>query len=77
MSPTEYSDVLKVGRGGFPQEEVDAAIERLRHAVERIEQALSQTRRLAHDMFSLADVSIMSTIVRMGDLGLFSCLGAS
>ena len=61
---------LKMGRTGFPQEEIDAALGRLRQTVERMERALEQTSWLAHDMFTLADISIMPSIVRMEDLGL-------
>ncbi|MGH6988883.1 MAG: glutathione S-transferase family protein [Stellaceae bacterium] len=61
---------LKMGRTGFPQEEIDAALERLRQTVERMERALEQTSWLAHDMFTLADISIMPSIVRMDDLDL-------
>lgn len=61
---------LKMGRTGFSQDEIDAALERLRQTVERMDQALAQTRWLANDMFTLADISIMPSIVRMEDLGL-------
>jgi len=61
---------LKMGRKGFPKDEVDAALERLRQTLERMERSLAQTQWLAHDMFTLADTSIMPTIVRMEDLGL-------
>jgi glutathione S-transferase len=61
---------LKMGRTGFPRDEIDAAIERLRQTVERMEQSLAQTLWLVNDMFTLADISIMPSIVRMEDLGL-------
>jgi len=61
---------LKMGRTGFAKNEVDAAVEQLRQTVERMEGSLSQTRWLANDMFTLADVSIMPSVVRMEDLGL-------
>jgi glutathione S-transferase len=61
---------LKMGRNGFAKNEVDAAIGLLRQTVERMEQSLSQTEWLANDMFTLADISIIPTIVRMEDLGL-------
>jgi glutathione S-transferase len=61
---------LKMGRDGFPREEIDAALERLRQTVERMDHALGQSEWLANDMFTLADISIMPSIVRMEDLGL-------
>lgn len=60
----------KMGRKGFPKEEVDAALERLRQSVERMQKSLEQDRWLAGEQFTLADISIMPTIVRMDDLGL-------
>ncbi len=60
----------RMGRGGFTKPEVDAALDRLRQTVERMDQALAKTRWLANDMFTLADISVMPTIVRMEDLGL-------
>lgn len=61
---------LKMGRDGFPKEEIDAALEQLRQTVERMDRALGQSEWLANDMFTLADISIMPSIVRMEDLGL-------
>jgi glutathione S-transferase len=61
---------LKMGRTGFAKNEVDAAVEQLRQTVERMEGSLSQTQWLANDMFTLADVSITPSVVRMEDLGL-------
>ena len=66
---------LKMGRDGFPKEEIDAALERLRQTVERMDRALGQSEWLANDMFTLADISIMPSIVRMEDLGLVLPLG--
>lgn len=61
---------LKMGRTGFPKAEVDAAIERLRQTLERMNRSLAESLWLANDMFTLADISIMPSIVRMEDLGL-------
>jgi glutathione S-transferase len=60
----------RMGRTGFPKPEVDAALERLRQTVERMEKSLAATEWLANDVFTLADISVMPTIVRMEDLGL-------
>jgi len=66
--PLRKDFYLKMGRTGFPQSEVDAALGRLRQTLERMEASLKKTQWLAHDMFTLADISIMPTIVRMEDL---------
>ena len=60
----------RMGRDGFPKEDVDIALEMLRQSVERMQQSLETTRWLANDMFTLADISMMPNIVRMDDLGL-------
>lgn len=60
----------RMARTGFPKSEVDAALDRLRQTVERMDSALQTTNWLANDAFTLADVSIMPTVVRMEDLGL-------
>lgn len=60
----------RMGRTGFSKSEVDAALERLRQTVERMQNSLCESEWLANDAFTLADVSIMPTIVRMDDLGL-------
>jgi glutathione S-transferase len=60
----------RMGRTGFSKSEVDASLERLRQTVERMQKSLGETKWLANDMFTLADVSVMPTIVRMEDLGL-------
>ena len=59
-----------MGRNGFSKSEVDASLERLRQTVERMQKSLGETKWIANDMFTLADVSVMPTIVRMEDLGL-------
>jgi glutathione S-transferase len=68
--PLRCDFYLKMGRTGFPQEEVDAALRRLRQTLERMEAALEKTEWLANDMFTLADVSVMPSVVRMEDLHL-------
>ncbi len=60
----------RMGRDGFPKEDVDAALDMLRMTLERMQAALEKTQWLADDAFTLADISIMPTIVRMEDLGL-------
>lgn len=66
--PLRRDFYLKVGRTGFPQVEVDAALRRLRDTLERMERALARTEWLAHDMFTLADISVMPSIVWLADM---------
>lgn len=68
--PLRRDFYLKMGRTGFAQDEVDAALRRLRQALERMERSLDATEWLADDRFTLADVSIMPIVVRLEDLAL-------
>lgn len=60
----------RMGRDGFPKEDVDAALEMLRLTVERMQRSLLDSPWLAGAEFSLADISMIPNIVRMDDLGL-------
>lgn len=60
----------KMSPSGFSQLEFDQALERLRQTLERMERALAETRWVASNEFSIADISLMPTIVRLDDLGL-------
>lgn len=60
----------KMGRTGFSKEEVDAALDRLNQSLARMETSLADGPWLVGEQFTLADVSIMPTVVRMEDLGL-------
>jgi glutathione S-transferase len=57
-------------RQGFSKKDVDAALDELQGTVQRMEAALSQGAWLIGDRFTLADVAIIPTIVRMEDLNL-------
>jgi glutathione S-transferase len=62
-----YRDMGLAGSG--PQEE-RAAIEKLRETVMRMERSLARGPWLIGDGFTLADVSLVPTLVRMSDIGL-------
>lgn len=64
-----------MGRGGFGKEAIDEALEKLRQTLERMEKALAAGPWLVGDQYTLADVSITPTIVRMEDLGLGNMWG--
>jgi glutathione S-transferase len=60
----------RMGRTGFSDQDVKDALEQLRQTLERMEESLADGDWLIGDDFSLADISVMPTVVRMEDLGL-------
>ena len=69
--PLRKEFMLAMGRRGFPQKEMDAAMQRLRRTYERMDAELGKSGGpwLLDQSISLADISLMPTIVRMADLG--------
>ena len=69
--PLRKEFMLAMGRRGFPQKEMDAAMQRLRRTYERMDAELGKSGGpwLLGQSISLADISLMPTIVRMADLG--------
>ena len=61
---------MVVAAGGFDERDTADSLERLRATIERISKALEGNRWLCGDLFTLADITLMPTIVRMHDLGL-------
>lgn len=70
--PLRKDFVLEIDANGFPAYKLDAAMERIQMSLSRMEAALTSTRWMAHDMFTLADIAMMPSIVRLEDLGLAS-----
>jgi glutathione S-transferase len=69
--PLRKEFMLAMGRSGFPQKDMDAALERLRRTYERMDAEIEKSGGpwlLGKDP-SLADVALMPAIVRMADLG--------
>lgn len=60
----------EMGRTGFDDAKVEASLERLHQALLRAEAALAAGPWLLGDGFSLADILLIPTVVRMEDLGL-------
>jgi glutathione S-transferase len=61
----------KMGTTGFSQDEIDASQRRLSYTLERMEQALKGGGPwLLGEQFTLADISLIPTLVRMEDLGM-------
>jgi glutathione S-transferase len=69
--PLRKEFMLAMGRKGFPQKDMDAALGRLRRSYERMDEAISDSGGpwLLGSDITLADVSVMPAIVRMADLG--------
>jgi glutathione S-transferase len=69
--PLRKEFMLAMGRTGFPQAEMDAAMNRLRRTYERMDTEIEKSGGpwlLGKDI-SLADVAVMPAMVRMADLG--------
>ena len=70
--PLRREFMLAMGRNGFPQAEMDAALGRLARTLERMADAIAASGGPwlmgAHP--TLADIAVMPAIVRMADLGL-------
>jgi glutathione S-transferase len=50
---------------GFPQEDIDAAREKITYSVTRMERALAEHPHLAGPTYSLADINVLSSAERM------------
>jgi len=70
--PLRKEFLLRMGRTGFPKEEMEAALDRLSRALKRMTEAISASGGpwLLGGMLTLADIAVMPVIVRMADIGL-------
>src|ERR1700751_811357 len=70
--PLRREFMLAMGRNGFPQAEMDAALGRLARTLDRMADAIAASGGLwlMGVRPTLADVAVMPAIVRMADLGL-------
>jgi glutathione S-transferase len=70
--PLRREFLLKMGRTGFPEAEMDEALGRLRRTVERMDAEIARSGGpfLLGEDISLADISVMPSIVRMADIRL-------
>ena len=64
--------MLTMGRKGFPEKDMNAALDGLRRTYARMDAAIAQSGGpwLLGKRPTLADVAVMPAIVRMADLGL-------
>lgn len=70
--PLRREFLLSMGRTGFPQKEMDGALDRLSKTVERMDQWIAEGDGpwLLGKELSMADISLMPIIVRMDDINL-------
>jgi glutathione S-transferase len=69
-SPLRKSFLRRIGPSGFSKEDVDDATEKLTQTCERMERSLEAGPWLIGEQFTLADISLIPTLVRMSDIGL-------
>jgi glutathione S-transferase len=69
--PLRKEFMLAMGRTGFPQAEMQKALDRLRRTYERMDAEIEQSGGpwLMGKDITLADVAVMPALVRMADLG--------
>ncbi len=69
--PLRKEFMLAMGRKGFPRDEMDAALARLRRSYERMDAEIARSGGpwLLGSDISLADIAVMPALVRMADLG--------
>jgi glutathione S-transferase len=69
--PLRKEFMLAMGRTGFPQKDMDAAMVRLRRTYERMDAEIGRSGGpwLLGSDITLADVAMMPVLVRMADLG--------
>ncbi len=70
--PLRKEFMLAMGRKGFPESEMNAALDRMRRTYERMDDSIAASGGpfLQGQRPTLADVALMPAIVRMDDLGL-------
>lgn len=70
--PVRREFMLTMGQTGFPREEMDAALARLRRTYERMDAEIERSGGpwLLGKKITLADVAVMPALVRIHDLGM-------
>lgn len=69
--PLRRDFMLRMGRTGFPEEDMNKAFKGLQQTVDRMHEALQDGRSwLMGEQFTFADIMVMPTIVRLDDLDL-------
>ncbi len=63
---------MNLEKGGFNERDTEDARQRLRSTLERVNDAVMNSNWICGDLFTLADITLMPTVVRLEDLGLAS-----
>lgn len=66
---------MNLKEGGFSAQDTEDSRQRLRSTLERVNDAVKAAEWICGDMFTLADITLMPTVVRLEDLGLASMWG--
>jgi glutathione S-transferase len=56
--------------GGFDERDTEDSHQRLRSALEKVDQAVRESNWICGAQFTLADMTLMPTVVRLYDLGM-------
>lgn len=70
--PLRKDFFLKMGRTGYSDDEMRQSLNRLQLTVDRMEHTLSDGREFLLGDYSLADICVLPTYLRMNDIGLQS-----
>jgi len=68
--PLRKDFFLKMGRTGYSDDEMRQSLTRLKLTIDRMEGALDDGRTYLLGDFSLADICVLPTFIRMADIGL-------
>lgn len=70
--PLRKEFLLKMGRKGFPQEEMDVSLDRLSRGIKRMDETIAAHGGpwLLGGSLTLADIAVMPVVVRMADINL-------
>ena len=70
--PLRKEFMLAMGRKGFPEKDMQQALDRMQRTYERMDAAIAESGGpwLLGEDISLADIAVMPALVRMNDLGL-------
>jgi len=70
--PLRKEFMLAMGRQGFPEKDMNAALDRMKRTYERMDRAIEASGGpwLLGQEITLADIAVMPALVRMDDLGL-------
>lgn len=69
-TPLRKDMYRRFGKDGFSQQELDSSTERLEQTLSRMESSLQDQAWLAGKDYSLAEICVIPTLVRMEDIGL-------